>query len=84
MIQFVVLTYLVLYTQRDFTHNVSRITTASGSDPNHAFLVDPVLLFIKAFCLRGAKYSLKKLVCERLVACGKRALWEVCGSALES
>ena len=51
-------------------------------------MVDPVLSFVKAFGLRGDKDSLKKLVCERfsseLVACDKRPLWEVCGSAFEA
>ena len=69
----------VVHTQGDATHSVS---AASGSNPNHAFLVDPVLSFVKAFRLRGDKDSLKKLVCERFS--DELALWEVCGSAFEA
>ena len=45
----------VVHTQGDATLNVSRITTATESDQNHTFLVDPFLLFVKAFCLRCDK-----------------------------
>ena len=56
------------------------------SYPN--MLSNPVLAFIKAFCLKGDFDSIKRSVCEHfnreLVEGAKKALWNFCASTLDN
>ena len=64
-------------------------STCNNSSSTYApILVDTVLSFIKAYCLKGDKDSLKMVVNERFslkeVEAGKSHLWEYCRGVLEA